>query len=430
MDVATKARLGIVSAICAMGLSGCGNNTERVAETFPKTAAECSGTAVPNQYLVRYKSGETKVYRGSTREELIREVIEPNLESIDFAEQDQTVRTVKPDTLEKTEAGSDVGASAATDWWHTKIEDADAWSRGYRGQGVVVAVIDSGVQVTHNDLKNHLAVNTGETGVDGAGDDKATNGFDDDGNGYVDDVNGYDFSEDSGAVTDGSGHGTHVAGVVVADHASGTVYGAAPDARVLPLDFMDDDGAGHISDAIRAMSYAVTRGAKVINASWGGAPCSKSLRQAITDVGAQGVLVVTASGNEYASLDLDPTYPAAYNVSNQVTVGSSTMGDRMNDFSNYSYTLVHIMAPGSGILSTYSDFGSTANPRYKVLSGTSMATPFVAAAAAVLWSAKPTASVSDVRNALLSSVDTGPYQVSSRGRLNMRKALDSILLIP
>ncbi len=325
---------------------------------------------------------------------------------------------------------ADVSTSAATDWWHTKIEDGNAWSRGYKGQGVIVAVIDSGVQVTHKDLKTHLAVNAGEVGTDGLGRSMATNGVDDDLNGYVDDVSGYDFELDSGVVTDGSGHGTHVSGVIVADHAGGAVYGAAPDAKLLPLDFMNDDGAGHISDAIRAMYYAAARGAKVVNASWGGAPCSKSLRQAISDLGVAGILFVAASGNEYSDLDADPSYPAAYNVSNQITVASSTQSDRMNDFSNYSYDLVHIMAPGSAILSTYSDFGDTANPIYKALSGTSMATPFVSAAAAALWSAKPTATVGEIRNALLSSVDTGPYEVSSRGRLNMRKALDVILQIP
>ena len=421
MDVATKARLGAVSVIFAMVFSGCGNNSERVAETFPKTAAECSGTAVPNQYVVRYKSGRMVVHRGYTREELTRQVIEPQLEQIEFAEQDQMVRSIQP---ESTDGAT---SSAGTDWWHTKIEDGNAWSRGYKGQGVIVAVIDSGAQVTHKDLKAHLAINAGETGVDGQGRNKSANGVDDDGNGYVDDVNGYDFDKDTGLVTDGSGHGTHVSGIIVADHGSNTVYGAAPEAKVLPLDFMNDDGAGHISDAIRAMHYAVARGAKVVNASWGGAPCSKSLRQAIIDIGEKGALFVSASGNEYSSLDSDPTYPAAYNVSNQITVGSSTQGDRMNDFSNYSYTLVHIMAPGSGILSTYPDFGLPNQPLYKALSGTSMATPFVSAAAAILWSAKPSATVGEIRDALLSSVDTGPYEVSTRGRLNMRKALDHLL---
>lgn len=425
MDVATKARFGVVSVISAMVLSGCGNTTERVAETFPKTTAECSGTAVPNQYVVRFKSGETKVYSGSTREELIRTVIEPNLDKIEFAEQDQTVRTVKPESI----AGANTSA-ASDSWWHVKIEDGNAWTRGYKGQNVVVAVIDSGVQVTHKDLVNHIATNAGEVGTDGQGRNKSTNGVDDDGNGLIDDVAGYDFEKDSATVTDGSGHGTHVTGIIVADHSSNTVYGAAPEAKVLPLDFMNDDGAGHISDAIRAMYYAASRGAKVVNASWGGAPCSKSLRQAIVDIGVQGVLFVSAAGNEYSSLDTTPTYPAAYNVSSQITVGSSTQGDRMNDFSNYSYTLVHIMAPGSGILSTYSDFGLPGEPIYKTLSGTSMATPFVSAAAAVLWSAKPLATVSEIRNALLSSVDTGPYEVSTRGRMNVRKALDLLLQNP
>ena len=431
MDVVLKARFGCVAVFALGALSACGNTPDAVTTTFPKTTAECTGTAIPNQFLVHYKNGETIVYKGGTRDDLIKNVIKPDIEKIEFAESDQKVQLVHPDTS-TAPSGGEVIAQGASDWWHQIIESPNAWSRGFNGQGVIVAVIDSGVDVTHPLLKDHLAINPGESGKDDKGHDKATNGIDDDNNGYIDDVAGYDFNLNSGLVTDGTGHGTHVAGIIAADH-SGSVFGVAPAAQILPLDFMTDDGAGNISDAIRAMYYAADRGAKVVSASWGGAPCSKSLQQAITDLGARGILFVSASGNEYADLDATPSYPAAYGLNNQITVAASTQRDIMDDYSNYSYTLVNIMAPGHQIYSTYPMKAPPADPnntQYKALTGTSMATPFVSAAAAILWSAKPKATATEIKNALLSSVDSGRFEVSSRGRLNIRKALDAILANP
>ncbi|RYZ76013.1 MAG: alkaline serine protease, partial [Proteobacteria bacterium] len=227
-----------------------------------------------------------------------------------------------------------------------------------------------------------------------------------------------------GVVNDGSGHGTHVSGVIAADSSAGTIRGLAQGAKILPLDFMTNDGSGNISDAIRAMYYAASQGAKVINASWGGAPCSSTLQKAITDIGAQGVLFVAAAGNSGVDIEAEPEYPAAFGLPTQITVGASTSNDRMAIFSNYSYSLVNIMAPGVGIWSTYPG-NSTQS-----MNGTSMASPFVAGAAAVLFGARPNATPQQVKSALLASVDAGPFQVETRGRLNLRKALIEIQKLP
>lgn len=386
---------------------------------FPKTSAACSSTAVANQYVVRWKDGTTVVYKNHTRDEIMKDVVEPNVEKIEFAEQDQRLHTPKQPALATTEA-----TATGNDWGQQIVDAQSAWDQGYTGQGVVVAVIDSGVQRDHTQLAAQMFVNAGETGTDSQGRNKSSNGVDDDGNGFIDDVSGYDFALNSGTVTDGTGHGTHVSGIIAAQHSAGSVKGIAEGVKILPLDFMDDDGSGNISDAIRAMYYAAQMGAKVVNASWGGAPCSQNLQKAISDLGEQGVLFVSAAGNSGVDLDSDPEYPAAYGLSTQITVAASTNRDYMSAYSNYSYTLANIAAPGDSIISTYPTNTT------KSLSGTSMATPFVTAAAAILKGARPNATPSDIKNALLNSVDSAPVEVSSRGRLNIAKALTEILKLP
>jgi subtilisin family serine protease len=418
MDVAQIFKnFGFIFALLL--LAGCGQASDSGAAVFPKTTAACSSEAVANQYVVRWKDGTTVIYKNSTREELLKTVVTPHADEIEFAEQDQKVHAPKQPQTVQTEA-----VASGTSWGQTIVNAQAAWNQGYTGQGVVVAVIDSGVQRDHDQLKNQIFVNPGESGTDSQLRNKASNAVDDDGNGYVDDVSGYDFNLNSANVTDGTGHGTHVSGIIGAQHSAGAVQGIAEGVKILPLDFMDDSGSGNISDAIRAMYYAAAMGAKVVNASWGGAPCSQNLQKAITDLGAQGVVFVSAAGNSGVDLDTEPEYPAAYGLSTQVTVGASTTHDYMSSYSNFSYTLANLMAPGDNIVSTYP--GNTT----KSLSGTSMATPFVTGTVAILKGARPNATPSDIKNALLNSVDSGPFEVSSRGRLNVGKALSQILKLP
>lgn len=432
MDV-VKARFGFLF-IALLSLTACAPTNSTSTSVFPTTAAKCTPNAVANQYVVRWKDGTTAVYKNATRDEIMKTVIEPNLEKIEFAEQDQKI--TMPQTPKQVSTEASVPQSPT---WGQQITQAEqAWSQGYTGTGIVVAVVDSGVDRTHDQLKNQIFVNTGEVGLDRNGADKSNNGFDDDLNGYIDDVSGYDFQNNSPNVVPVGGHGTHVAGIIGAQHSAGSVLGVAEGVKILPLNFMyldpkSGEGTGDISNAIRAMYYAAKMGAKVINASWGGAPCSKNLQKAIADVGAQGVLFVVAAGNDGVNLDNDSqfSYPAAFGMSTQVTVGSSNQRDYANFFSNYSSTLVHLMAPGDSIVSTFPDTSPAHTTNMTAtLSGTSMATPFVAGTAAILMGARPNASLSDVKNALLNSVDAGPFQVSSHGRLNVKNALAEILKLP
>lgn len=427
-SVFSFARLSIVSFFALTLLAACGKSTSRKVETFQKTTAQCASTAVAKQYVVRWKDGTTVVYKNTTEEQLLNDVVNPHESEIEIAEQDQKVR-VAPPTKSLVDADSDIVRSEAvvadtTNWGQDMIQASSPSTLGLSGKDVIVAVIDSGVQRNHPQLKSRMYVNAGESGLDSQGRDKATNGVDDDGNGLIDDVSGYDFAQDSGTVTDGSGHGTHVSGIIAGDSTAGAIKGIAQGAKILPLDFMGDDGSGNISDAIRAMYYAASQGARVINASWGGAPCSSTLQKAIRDIGAQGVLFVAAAGNSGVDIESEPEYPAAFGLPTQITVGASTINDRMAVFSNYSYYLVNLMAPGTNIWSTYPT--STTQS----MNGTSMASPFVAGAAAVLFSARPNATPQQVKSALLASVDAGPFQVETRGRLNLRKAIAEIQKLP
>jgi len=406
MSGITHAVLGLVVLTV---LTGCfEQNTTEVA-SFPETKPECAATAVPNTFVVHWKDGRVSVERGWTREEFEKEVFEPNKDDIALAEQDQTIY-LSPQSM-APEAISDLNASASGEdtWGQNLVGASYAWNNGYRGQGVIVAVIDSGVDIQHPQLQSRIHVNAGE--IPG-------NGVDDDENGYIDDVSGWDFYDNQPEVGDSSGHGTHVAGIISTEHSLGAIKGLAPDAKILPLDFMSATGQGQLGDAILAIQYAVQQGARVINASWGGAPCSQSLSRAILDLEKQGVIFVAAAGNSGVNLDQTPEYPAAFTIPSQITVGASTARDYSAVFSNYSFKLVHLFAPGAQIYSTYPN-GATA-----ALSGTSMAAPFVSGAAALLLSKRPSASAAEVRAAIFNSVDRGGFAAITQGRLNVQRAIE------
>jgi subtilisin family serine protease len=300
---------------------------------------------------------------------------------------------------------------------------ADAvWNQGFYGQGVTVAVVDTAVDITHPQLIPRFAINDKEA--------NGKSGQDDDGNGYVDDILGWDFIRNAppAVITDNQVyHGTHVAGIIAADPTKGSMSGVAPQAKILQASFIDENN-GSMSDAIKAIQYAAFRGARIINASWGGPDCSATLQETIAEVGNQGVLFVVASGNDGYDYDrLGPTsyqYPAVFNLPNMLSVAATDALDQLTSFSNRSYSLVHIGAPGSDIRSTVPTI--TDSSGYRVLQGTSMATPFVSGAAALLWSAKPTATVAQIRQALVNSTDFRSYKVSTQGRLNVEKALTEI----
>ncbi len=241
--------------------------------------------------------------------------------------------------------------------------------------------------------------------------------------GYVDDYYGYDFVDDDGDPMDDNGHGTHVAGTIAANGSNqfGSV-GVAPNAKVMALKFLDSASEGSTFDAIQAIEYAILMGADVTNNSWGGGGYSQALREAIAAAANVGQLFVAAAGNLGIDSDRQPEYPAGYDLSGIISVGASTASDRLSSFSNYGQTSVDILAPGSDIYSTLLGGG------YGLRSGTSMATPHVTGAVALLLSAYPELSSAEIKAAILESVDLLPdleNTAVSGGRLNALQALSS-----
>lgn len=386
---------------------------------MPSESASCGGQIIKNKFIVRYKNGETKTFRYEDREQFKNEVVVPAVNEISYIEYDQKFVIEKP-------SGSAFTTQAVVDnWGLTRINAAAAWQQGITGTGVTVGVVDSGVDISHSQLQSQIAYNAGEMGNDQSGRDKRFNGRDDDGNGFVDDYAGYDFANNRATMVDEALHGTHVGGIITAQHndtfvRNDKVQGLAPGARILPIKFIGADG-GSLDGAIRSLEYARKMHVKIVNASWGGPGCSQALNDKIGDLSDAGIIFVAASGNDGQNLDNFPSFPASFRHALQVTVGSSGMQDGMSSFSNYSNTFVNIFAPGFNIYSTLP------NNQVGAESGTSMATPYVSAALALLWSAKPSATPAEVISALYAGVTKNPnYMNTTQGRLDVAASLAKI----
>jgi subtilisin family serine protease len=306
----------------------------------------------------------------------------------------------------------------AQQWGLAKIGLPDCWNYIKGSQGSIVAVIDTGVDYNHADLSGNMWNNPGEiTG----------NLSDDDNNGYVDDAKGWNFYSNNNDPMDTQSHGTHVAGIIgaIGNNSIG-VAGVNWRTRIMPVKFMGEYG-GDVAAEIEAIEYAVDMGAKVINASYGGTSFSQTEYDASQDAGTKGVLFVAAAGNSGSSNDDQSFYPASCNLPNVISVAASDSGDSLAYFSNYGAASVHLAAPGVGILSTIPESQSTYP--YGSKDGTSMAAPFVSGVAALIWAERPDATMSEVKQAILESVDTVPSLngiVVTGGRLNAYKALQKI----
>jgi subtilisin family serine protease len=300
------------------------------------------------------------------------------------------------------------------------VNAVSAWDLTTGSPGTVVAVVDSGVSLTHPDLAGSGWTNPGETGAG-----RETNRVDDDSDGLIDDSRGWDWVANDPDPTDLNGHGTHVAGTVGARAQNGQgIAGTSWNARLMPLRVLGSDGSGTVANVIRGYRYAAAHGARIVNVSLGASSASLAERDAIA--AAPGVLFVVAAGNGGADGRGDdaarsPEYPCAYPLANILCVASTGRRDLLSSFSNYGAASVDLAAPGEGILSTW------LTGRYRTLSGTSMATPHVAGAAALLLARRPGLSVSGLRAALLGGVDPLPSlagRVASGGRLDLRRSLE------
>jgi len=343
-------------------------------------------------------------------------------------------------------------------WGLQKIGAEAAWDAS-QGAGVVVAVVDTGLDYNHEDLAANVWQNPGETGPDASGNDRRMNGLDDDANGHVDDWRGWDFvtldgTPDDNDPADNQGHGTHVGGTIAAVANNGLgVAGVAPLARVMALKALDANGNGSTEDLSRAIVYAADNGAAVINNSWGSsvsADTPQTLVEAVAHAhDVRGAVVVAAAGNSNQDVGTQAKgfYPAC--IRDVIAVSAFTHEDLKASFSNFG-AKVDVAAPGGGdadptglvvrpdrsVLSLLSSTSSAAvngsgqlvvGAKYLRQAGTSMASPHVAGAAALVRSLHPEFSPEQVRQALRRSSDdalsAGFDAQAGYGRLNVARAL-------
>lgn len=220
-------------------------------------------------------------------------------------------------------------------------------------KATVVAVIDTGADVTHPALRKSLWTNAGETGLDDKGRDKATNGIDDDGNGFVDDVHGWNFSAHTADVRDRHGHGTHVAGLIATLGRPATAPAPA-DVRLMILKYYDPGSAEdmNVRNSVAAIRYAVRMGARIINYSGGGLGKDPFEEEAIREASARGILFVAAAGNERSDSDRRGYFPADYDLPNILSVAAVGDDGRLTSSSNFGRKTVDLAAPGKEVLSS------------------------------------------------------------------------------
>ncbi len=298
------------------------------------------------------------------------------------------------------------------------IDSPAAW-KITKGTGqTIVAVIDTGIDWSHPDLKGNIWSNDGEI---------AGNKKDDDCNGFIDDVRGWDFVNWDNNPMDDNGHGTHVAGIIGAAGNNKTgVAGVSWDVQLMPLKFLGKDGSGYTSDALTALEYAVMNGASISNNSWGGGSYSRVFSDTIAWAGSWDHIFVAAAGNDEANLESDPEFPASYglDLGNVVTVAATNDKDRLAGFSNYGKQTVDLAAPGVDILSTV----PTKMGSYKTYSGTSMAAPYVTGALSLIRDLRPDFNYREAIDMVLSTVDkvSGLTKVvATGGRLNVGRAIQA-----
>ncbi|HEX6045885.1 MAG TPA: S8 family serine peptidase [Pyrinomonadaceae bacterium] len=319
------------------------------------------------------------------------------------------------------------------------IRAEQAWESMTGSRNVVVGVVDTGIDLNHEDLRDNIWVNKAEI---------AGNGVDDDGNGFVDDINGWDFAHNDASVFDYTeptyppsdtyagdfdDHGTHVAGTIGALGNNGVgVTGVNWQVSLLPLKFLVDDGLGTSADLLKALAYAKamrqlwdssggTKGAniRILNNSYGSEGFSQAELDAIRSLSDVGILFVVAAGNEAVSNDLFPVYPSNYTSPNLISVAASGGGGIRASFSNFGEATVNVTAPGEYILST------TPKNTYDFANGTSMAAPHVSGSAALLCALSPNITMQKLRAITMYSGYAAPWQFQNVFPISTGRAVDA-----
>lgn len=287
---------------------------------------------------------------------------------------------------------------------NSHINAPGAWQIEEGSSQVIVAVVDTGIDATHKDLAQNLWHNSSE---------KRPN------------VYGWNFVSDQPNPSDDHGHGTHIAGIIgaIVDTAAG-VSGVAHHVSIMSVKYYSaaNSGAVNLRNTIRALNFAIDHGARIINYSGGGPEFSQEEFQAIKRAEAKGILLVAAAGNEHQNTDEKQNhfYPAAYHLSNIISVAATDIQNRLLTSSNWGKKNVDVAAPGQNIYSTLP------GGKFGYMSGTSQATAFVSGLAALLLSVDPSLSPPQLKKLIVASVDHLPNletKLTSGGRVNAYAAL-------
>ena len=291
------------------------------------------------------------------------------------------------------------------------INASQAWGATTGTRRTSVAVIDSGIDFSHSDLRSNQWNNILEQ----------ANSQDDDSNGFADDLHGWDFVMNSNEIKDAQGHGTAIAGIIAArgNNAIG-ISGVMWRASLMSLRVLDDTGTGDIARAVEAMDYAVQNGAQVINCSWGTDDASIALREAVGRASRRGVVVVASAGNGRRDIETQPHYPASYDSDNLIAV-ASTDADLLATLSNWGATHVSIAAPGKDILTT--KMGGD----YQTISGSSASAAFVTGVVGLIKTLRPWLGADRTREMILRGARQVPSlsdKVAAKGVVNAAGALE------
>ena len=385
----------ILSFLC---FCGCYRSHETYTE---QDSAYCQGAKLKNEYIVHWKSGQPTLLHETS----LAKFLDKFNQQIDFVEPNYRIQTEK--NFFRPMANELVQQSANN--VYNMINVKTAWQDGYYGQGIIVALVDTGIDTNHPSLRPRIAINEIENA-------HGINGIDDDGNGFIDDIYGWNFVSNTGIVVDETGHGTAMAGVITGPYLNEDSLSLAPSVKILPVEFMDENG-GTEFNAQAAIQYAISRKAQIINNSWT-VSCSELLRKSFAQWGKEKVLFVNSSGNEPVDVIAQDIEPAALAYPNQINVGSLDDRGYRSSFSGYGAT-VKIYAPGEMIPSLTPTNSDTTG--YAQISGTSVSTAIISAGAALLWSAYPNASAVDIVNLL---IDGANQQLSIEPGLNLRQSLN------
>lgn len=304
----------------------------------------------------------------------------------------------------------------------TSVNAAHAAHGTPHTETIIVAVLDTGIDYNHEDLKEVLWINEKEI---------PRNGIDDDNNGYVDDVHGINtlVRDSEGRATgnnkDTHSHGTHVAGTIGAKQNNGTgIAGIASNVKMMGIKTVPNSGDETDIDIAESLIYAAKNGAKIINCSFGKSTNEGNnlIPETLKHIEEQyGVLVIAAAGNDASDIDKRPTYPASHKNNNLLIVASTTKTGALSGFSNYGKINVDVAAPGSDIFST------TPDNRYSSMSGTSMASPTTAGVAAEILSHYPNLTATQLKQVIMGSVSTNPRytdKMVTGGRIDLLKGLE------